>query len=200
MFLSLSKLYIQHPYNKKRKFSCVLYAHSQYLSSLQASNCQLYESAIPAAYLLFNCYSTRHSQNNIHSHAGEWRHGGGIVPSALSKSGQRGRRCLFKTVSQVYQFHDLSRWTWNKFIAAIRPPRKFRMIFYNFCCYFWGQHCWWTETNTICNDFLISFHCPQLFTALPALPRHVVSTNFAKTLVCKREYDVRLGRHRHYVQ
>jgi len=42
-----------------------------------------------------------------------------------------------------------------------------------------------------------SFHCPQLFycspcpTAAPSsLDMYVVSTNFAKTLVCKREYDV----------
>jgi len=26
--------------------------------------------------------------------AGEWRHGGDIVPSALSKGGQQGQRCL----------------------------------------------------------------------------------------------------------
>jgi len=51
--------------------------------------------------------------------------------------------------------------------------------------------------------FFTSFHCPQLFycspclTAAPAaLDMHVVSTNFAKTLVCKREYDVILWRHK----
>jgi len=31
------------------------------------------------------------------------------------------------------------------------------MIFYNFCYYFWGQHCWWTETNIIGNNFFV-FH------------------------------------------
>jgi len=51
--------------------------------------------------------------------------------------------------------------------------------------------------------FLISFHCPQLFycspcpTAAPvSLNMQVVSTNFAKTLVCKREYDVISWRHK----
>jgi len=33
---------------KKRKFSCVLYAHSQLLCSLQILNCQPWVSAIPA--------------------------------------------------------------------------------------------------------------------------------------------------------
>ena len=44
-----------------------------------------------------------------------------------------------------YQYHrwfrSLSRSTWNIVIAAFRAPWKFRMIFYNFCYYFWGQHC-----------------------------------------------------------
>ena len=43
--------------------------------------------------------------------------------------------------------------TWNKFIAAIRAPRKFRMVFYNFCYYFWGHNCCWTEISIIGNDF-----------------------------------------------
>ena len=51
--------------------------------------------------------------------------------------------------------------------------------------------------------FFTSFHCSQLFycsscpTAAPAsLNMHVVSTNFAKPLVCKREYDVILWHHK----
>jgi len=56
--------------------------------------------------------------------------------------------------------------TWNKFIAAIRVPRIFRMVFYNFFYYFWGQHCCWTETSMFfC--FFISFHCAQLFYCIP---------------------------------
>ena len=75
------------------------------------------------------------------------------------------------------------------------------MISYSHFC---GQHCW-SETNIIGNEFLffISFHCPKLFycspcpTAAPAsLNMHVVSTNFAKTFVCKSEYDVVLWRHK----
>jgi len=34
--------------------------------------------------------------------------------------------------------------TSNRFIAAIRAHIKFRMVFYNSCYYFWGQHCCWT--------------------------------------------------------
>jgi len=63
------------------------------------------------------------------------------------------------------------------------------MIFYNFCYYFWGQHCWWTETN-IGNDFFLSFHFFQLFyyspcpTSAMASPKYAcLSTNFAKMLV-----------------
>jgi len=39
------------------------------------------------------------------------------------------------------------------------------MFFYIFCFYFWGHHCWWTDTNIIGNDvlFFVSFHCHQLF-------------------------------------
>ena len=64
----------------------------------------------------------------------------GYCPSALWKGRQR---CLFTTASQMI---SLSTSTWNKFIAATRPLRKFRMFFYNCLC---GQHCWWTETNKI---------------------------------------------------
>ena len=47
----------------KNKFSCVLYADSQFLCSLQVSSCQLWVSAKPAAYLLIDCYSTWHSRS-----------------------------------------------------------------------------------------------------------------------------------------
>ena len=58
------------------------------------------------------------------------------------KGGHGGRRC--PSHKQYHkQFHDLSRSTWNKFIAAIRAHIKFRMVFYNFCYQFWGQHCCW---------------------------------------------------------
>jgi len=38
-------------------------------------------------------------------------------------------------------------------LVAVSTPRNFRIVFYN-CCYFWGQHCRWTETSSIGNDFL----------------------------------------------
>jgi len=41
----------------KNKFACKLYAHSQFLCSLQASNCPPCVSAISAAYLLIECYA-----------------------------------------------------------------------------------------------------------------------------------------------
>ena len=58
----------------------------------------------------------------------------------------------------------------KKFIANMRVPRKWRMVFENFCYYFWGQRCWWTKTNILSNEFLffISLHCPQLFHCPPA--------------------------------
>jgi len=53
--------------------------------------------------------------------------------------------------------------SWNEFIAAVHAPTTFRMVFYTFCYYFWGQHGCWTETNILVKNFLlfISFHFPQ---------------------------------------
>ena len=56
--------------------------------------------------------------------------------------------------------------TWNKFIAAIRAPRGFIMVFYNFCYYFWGQHCCWTKTSVIGNVFFAFYKFPLLSTLL----------------------------------
>jgi len=33
-------------------------------------------------------------------------------------------------------FHVLPKSNWNNFIAAIRAPRNFKLVFYNFCYYF----------------------------------------------------------------
>jgi len=54
-------------------------------------------------------------------------------------------------------------------LFAVRTPRNFRRVFYNFCYYFWGQQFFWTETSIIGNFFL-SFHCPQYFHCPSALP------------------------------
>jgi len=43
----------------------LLYAHAQFLCSLQVSNCQPWVSAIPAAYLLIDCYSTRYLRSLV---------------------------------------------------------------------------------------------------------------------------------------
>jgi len=68
-----------------------------------------------------------------------------VLPPAVLKAGQQGRRCLFITESQVILWFikiDL-----KQFIAAIRAPIKFRMIFYNFCYYFWGRRCCCAKTS-----------------------------------------------------
>jgi len=83
------------------------------------------------------------------------------------------------------------------------------MIFYNFCYYFWSQHCWWTETNTIDNDFFVCFKFPFLSTAslLPlsyrcsGVPKYACCCVNKLHLngVCKREYDVILWRHKQHI-
>ena len=87
----------------------------------------------------------------------------GIAPCPNQKE-QRGRRCFFHNsitgIFMVYQDRI------KKIIPTLRTPRKFRMIFYNFCYYFWSQHCYRTATSmlaTIFCCFFIIFNCPQLF-------------------------------------
>jgi len=43
-------------------------------------------------------------------------------------------------------------------------------VFYNFCVYFWGHHCFWRATSTLVTTFpfCINFHCSQLLTAPPS--------------------------------
>jgi len=101
----------------------------------------------------------------MHRDAGGWRHGGGIALLPFKRE-QRRRRCVFIRVSLVISWFikiDL-----KQFIAAIQAPRKFRIIFYNFCYYFWGQRCWWTETSITSNDFLFfMFPLPSALLLLP---------------------------------
>jgi len=63
------------------------------------------------------------------------------------------------------QFHGLSRMIWNKIIAAIRAPRKFRMVFYNFSYCFWSNIVSETEMSIIGKYFFVfyMFNCPQRF-------------------------------------
>jgi len=73
------------------------------------------------------------------------------------------------TFSQQYHgsIHCLQT-TWKKIVSAIHAPRRFRIVLYNFCFYFWGQHCCWPETSIIGNDLLaLCFHCDQLFHWIP---------------------------------
>ena len=60
-------------------------------------------------------------------------------------------------------------WLETNLLQIFGHPRKFRMIFYKFCYYFWGQHCWWTETNIFGNDFFVLyiFPLPSTVSLLP---------------------------------
>jgi len=48
----------------------------------------------------------------MHREVGKWRHGGGIVPSALSKGEQRGRRCLSHNsiIGDLMVYQDRLEW------------------------------------------------------------------------------------------
>ena len=98
------------------------------------------------------------SQGNSHQTPGLWRATPergcmtGHFPPALWKGSNGGIIWFIKI-------------DWNKFIAAIRASIKFRLVFYNFCYYFWGRHCCCAKSSIIGNVslFFTSFHCPQLF-------------------------------------
>jgi len=54
----------------------------------------------------------------------------------------------------------------------MRPPRKFGMVFCNFCHNFWSQNCCWTETSIAGNDFFVFYKFTLRSTILlpPAVP------------------------------
>ena len=64
--------------------------------------------------------------------AGERRNDGGIA-SWPFENGTTGAEVPFHNNHWEFCFFKV---TLNKFIAVIRTPIKFRMVFYNFCCYF----------------------------------------------------------------
>ena len=70
------------------------------------------------------------------------------------------------------QFHGLSRTIWNKIVAAIRAPRKFRRVFYNSSYYFWVNIVSETEISVIGNDFFVfyTFKLPCPIAAPASLP------------------------------
>ena len=78
----------------------------------------------------------------------------GIATLAFQKQGN-GANVLFVTVSQVNSW--FVKIVLKQIIAAIRPLRKFRMVFYNFCYYFSGKHWRWTEISILGNEFF-GFH------------------------------------------
>ena len=100
------------------------------------------------------------------------RRAGALPALGFQKGGNGGGGALSQQCHR--SFHGLSRSTWNKFIADIRAPTKFKMVFYNLCYYFWGQRCFWTETNILLTIFLYFYKFPLPATLLlpptPALP------------------------------
>jgi len=64
---------------------------------------------------------------------------GALPPLPFERCGNGGTGAF--TYQHHKQFHDLSRSMWSKPIAAIRAHLKFRMVFYTFCYWFWGQYC-----------------------------------------------------------
>jgi len=77
----------------------------------------------------------------------ERRTGGmtGVLTPYLSKGSNGGQRYLLITVSLIIS--RLIKIDFKQLIAAIRPHRKFRMVFYNFVNSFYGRHCCCTETS-----------------------------------------------------
>jgi len=63
-------------------------------------------------------------------------------PPTLSNGGQRGRKCLCMTASLVMSWFIKIDMKQNH--CSYSPTQKIRMVFYNFCFYFWVQHCCWT--------------------------------------------------------
>ena len=139
----------------------------------------------------------------MHRDARGWMHGGEL-PLWPFQRAQRGRRCLFITVSLVISWFikiDL-----KQIYCSYLDTQKIQNDFLQFLLLFLRSTLLIKETNIICNVFFLflkSFHCPQLHycspcpTAAPAsLNMHVVSTNFAKTLVWNRECEVILWCHK----
>jgi len=131
-----------------------------------------------------------------------WR---GNAPSAFSNERQRWRRWFVITVSYWYNFmvyHD--RLETNS-LQLFRHPENSEWFSIISGIIFEVDIADEQKQTRLVMIFLffITLHCPQLFycspcpTAVPAsLNLHVVSTNFARILDCKREYDVILWRHK----
>ena len=89
------------------------------------------------------------SKNNMHRDAGEWRHGGGIVPSALSKGGQGGQKCLSHN-SIIGNFMVQDRLESNSLQLFEHPENsEFCIIFIIFEVNIVDEQ----KKNIICNDF-----------------------------------------------
>jgi len=80
---------------------------------------------------------------------GERRYDGDFDPCSFKRGATRAQVPFQNKIVPRFIWRSI----WSKFIAAICTGRKFRMFFYNFCFYFWGQHCYWTETSIIYSYF-----------------------------------------------
>jgi len=64
------------------------------------------------------------------------------------------------------------------------------MIFYNLCHYFWGQHCWLTETNIQVSIALNCVTAPLPYRC-SGVPKYACCVNkLSQNIGCKSEYDV----------
>ena len=117
------------------------------------------------------------------------------------QKGGNGDEGAFSQLS--LQFHGLSKSAWNKFIAAIRALRKFKMVVYNFC-YFWGQHCcckhnWLRVFVFVRVSIDHNSYCPTATTASLAItwwfgdfrrkvPHHTLMVSYWRNLEVRTNY------------
>ena len=107
---------------------------------------------------------------DMHRDARGWMHGGEL-PLWPFQRAQRGRRCLFITVSLVISWFikiDL-----KQTYCSYLDTQKIQNDFLQFLLLFLRSTLLIKETNIICNVFFLflkSFHCPQLHYCSPTLP------------------------------
>ena len=77
-----------------------------------------------------------------------------------------------RTQAIMFIVHVIWRSNCNKFIVAIRAPRKFGLVFHNFGYYFWGQRCCTEQKQPyFLNNYFVFCKFPWPLTFfLPPLP------------------------------
>jgi len=99
-----------------------------------------------------------------------------LLPVTPRDNGERGHcfLCSFKkeATGPEVTFHNsvIGNFMVNKIYlkqiyCSYSRSHNIQNVFLHCCCYFWGQHCCWTETNILVKNFLffISSHFPQHF-------------------------------------